>query len=652
MPEPEKFLLPPREERYTNINTAHPRLWLNPEKVAQFKTALKTDPNHCGFHQFYQLTVLPRIAEGIAEEPKPYPDDKRVVALWRKNYMDCQLALCYIRSLAVAGTFMEDTSLLDKAKTALLSLASWDVNGPTSRLYNDECAYRVGYGLAYGYDWLYDYMNEAERATVFEALFLRTKEVAEYAMYTAKIHEDPYDSHAVRSLGMLLAPCCIALLDPASPSYPEVQKWMDYVLEYYADHYSPWADEDGGWAEGTGYWNTGMAFATEGLNFIRNYLNIDFYQKSFFAKTGEFMLRCNPADAHRVGFGCQSKLGAKPGPKMAFNMRQFAGLFGNGEYQWYFNRIMDREELQPADVSERGWWDLPYDDLVYRHDFSPVTETAPSNDLTVSHFRGIGWAAIHKNIADFHNHAFVLAKSSPFGSISHSYADQNTFTLFAFGQPLVITSGYYVAYGSQMHLNWRKNTRSSNTLLIDGKGQYSGYDWAQHHEARGRSNDITAGERKEKQLAAKGNITSITETDAHICVTMDATAAYKENIPHLESYVRELYWIKDETPNQGKLVVKDMVNLTQEAPITAMLHGLCPFTITGDTFTMTVDNVTLEGAVTQASSGLNAITQTTKFEGVEDPAELANLAEQHHLHITTQPAKSHVLEVALAYSRH
>jgi len=245
----------------------------------------------------------------------------------------------------------------------------------------------------------------------------------------------------------------------------------------------------------------------------------------------------------------------------------------------------------------------------------------------------------------------LLAKSSPFGSISHSYADQNTFSLFAFGKPLIITSGHYVAYGSQMHLNWRKQTKSSNTLLIDGLGQFSGYDWAQHHEARGRSQDITAGEQKAKQLAAKGDIIGIVETDEYITITMDATAAYTENVPYLESYVRELTWVKCESNDRGKLVIKDIVKLAQDGCITSVLHGLNPFDIEGDNFAMSLDGVELKGCAAHSVSGVKAITQSDKFDGVEDAGELEGLENQHHLHITTNAAKEHLLTVELEFCR-
>ena len=102
--------------------------------------------------------------------------------------------------------------MLARAKEWLLSVAEWDPMGTTSRAYTDEWAYRVTNALAWGYDWLYDQMNEDERATVRAALLERTRDIAEHAIINAKIHLFPYDSHAVRSVSLTLVPACIALL--------------------------------------------------------------------------------------------------------------------------------------------------------------------------------------------------------------------------------------------------------------------------------------------------------------------------------------------------------------------------------------------------------------------------------------------------------
>jgi len=637
--------LPGEKERYKNANAAHPRLWLNPDKLAAFKAKLKSDPSYCNFDEFYKHSVANRIEAGFPDEPKRYPNDIRVVALWRSNYMACQQAMCYIRSLSIAGVVLEDKDIIAKAKKALLAIANWDyelATGSTTRLYNDECCYRVGHALAYGYDWLYNHMTDTEKEKVFDSLYIRTKEVAEYAIIEKKIHNFPYDSHAVRSLSMMIIPCCIAMLDLNSndPRHADAKHWLDYALEYLSAIYTPWGGADGGWAEGPAYWTTGMAFVTEALNFARNYLDVNLFKRTFFQQTGAYMLHCNPPDTYRASFGDQSNLGDRPGPKMAFNMRQFAGIVQNGQYQWYCNRVMERAEMAPEHFSEKGWWDLHYDDVVFTHDYGNIQEEAPPRGTQVKHFRDIGWVAINKNMADFDNHVMLLTKSSPFGSLSHSHADQNAVLLFAYGQPLLIISGHYVGYGTQMHLNWRKQTRSTNSILIDGIGQYSGRDFEGHHKVRAGDQDITAGEEKVKQLSAKGEIVSVVQQDGQIRITADATQAYIQNVPYLSKYVREIIWQDDDN-----ITIKDYVSLTQKGCVSALMHAVNPFEVHGDSLTLKVGNVTMEGK-TESTSGLTSITQGNAFEGVNEP-ESEGLTPHYHVSINTNPAESHEITTHL-----
>ena len=114
--------------------------------------------------------------------------------------------------LVVKRALASEMCIRDRAKEGLLAMAAWDTDGPTKRDYNDECAFRVAYALAFGYDWLYDALSEEQRAFVRERLFIRTKQVADHIIVRTRIHYSLYDSHAVRSLSSVIIPCCIVLL--------------------------------------------------------------------------------------------------------------------------------------------------------------------------------------------------------------------------------------------------------------------------------------------------------------------------------------------------------------------------------------------------------------------------------------------------------
>jgi hypothetical protein len=70
--------------------------------------------------------------------------------------------------------------------------------------------------------------------------------------------------------------------------------------------------------------------------------------------------------------------------------------------------------------------------------------TSPDASLPPSALMSdLGWVAMRSAWAEAarQSETLLLFKSSPFGSYSHSHADQNSFVLEAFGSPLLIDAG-------------------------------------------------------------------------------------------------------------------------------------------------------------------------------------------------------------------
>jgi hypothetical protein len=611
-----------RKNRYKHIESGHPRLWLNQSGLEKFQKEVKKDSTYCGFQKFYDDSVKKYIDKDFIKEPDPYPNNKRVVELWRKNYTTCQEAMYFVRCLSVAGRVLNDETLIAQAKNCLLQLAAWDVNGTTSRDYNDECSFRVVYGLAFGYDWLYDYLSDEEKSIVKKSLFIRTEEVAKHVIVNSRIHFSLYDSHAVRSLSSVLTPCCMAMLGESQ----EVQNWLDYAIEYFSIIYTPWGGTDGGWAEGPMYWTTGMAYVIDAMNLIKSYLDIDLYQRPFFQKTGDFPLYCNPTDTYRACFCDQSNIGKFPGHKTAFNMRQFGGATGNPKYQSYYEQVFKREPEIDPDFFNTGWWDFGFDDMVYAHDYQNVVYAESQPLASVKWFRDIDWVAINQNADDFENHLFFLTKSSPYGCVSHNHGDQNSFLLYAYGEPLVIISGYYIGFNTSMHRDWRRQTKAHNTILIRGVGQYAEMD-------------------KAKQLNTKGKICAVEETNNLVYIKEDATLAYKETVPDICEYIREIYFV-----DQSYFVIVDTVETQQESDLDWRLHSLSPYNIIGNEFEVIRDKAELFGKIVYCSSGIETITQDDQFVGAYSN-EIKGLDNQYHLNMHTGKSKKHLIVSMLVPSK-
>ena len=585
-----------RADRLAKVSPSHPRLWLTEDRLADFKKAVKADPSHCTWSTFYEKSVLPWMDKDVTKEPVGYPDHKRVASVWRATYIELQEVWYAIRHLAIGGKVTDDAAMTARAKDWLLEAASWDPMGITSRAYTDEWAYRVCNALAWGYDWLYDDLSDEERVTVRAALLERTRGIAEHAINNAKIHLFPYDSHAVRSVSLTLIPACIALLGDDDDD--EAREWLHYCIEFLFTVYSPWTDDEGGWAEGAQSWMMGMAYLIDAANRLKSYTGLDLYQRTFLQKTGDFVLFCNAPNTRRATFGDDSALGDLPAIKTGLNMRQFAGVTGKGEYQWYCDENLRTNPDTEMAFYNWGWWDTNFDEMVFQTDFPVVEPTPPEGGLR--HFRGIGWVGVQHAMDNPDEHIQFVFKSSQFGSISHSHGDQNAFCLAAYGEDLAIQSGHYVAFNSTMHRQWRRQTRSKNAILINGKGQYAEKD-------------------KTKAMAATGRIIAAEEREDHTFIHGDATAAYQSLSPEITNVEREVYFVRNDY-----FVIVDKVDASEPVTLEWLLHSNNPSEIGNSSFRNAGERAGFYGQVVWSEAGKPEITQETSFPDV-DPVDYEGL---------------------------
>lgn len=585
-----------RQQRFESCSKDHPRLWMNKEAIGSFKKMLAEDPAHCTWDVFYAKSVAPWMQREVMKEPVGYPDHQRVASVWRQTYIELQELIYAIRHLAVGGVVTDDADLIARAKQWLMEAASWNPAGTTSRSYTDEWAFRVNGALAWGYDWLYDELNEEERQLVRTALLVRTRETANHIIKHANIHLFPFDSHAVRAVSAVLIPASIALLDDEE----EAQGWLDYAIEFLATVYSPWGDAQGGWAEGPHYWMTGMAYLIDAVNLLKAYTGIDLYQRPFFQHTGDFPLYTKAPDTRRATFGDDSTMGDLPCLKIGYNLRQFAGVTGNGAYQWYYDEVKRNDPGTEMAFYNYGWWDLNFDELAYRTDFPVVEAQAPAPDDTMRWFKGVGWVAIQSHMQDTDKHLQFVMKSSRYGSISHSHGDQNAFCLAGYGEDLAIQSGHYVAFNSSMHQNWRRQTRSKNAILIDGKGQYAGKD-------------------KALAMRSSGQILQAAEHDDHVYIQGDATSAYQTLTPEVNSVLRDVYFV-----NKSYFVVVDAIDASSPVAIDWLLHANAPMDLSATTFKYSGEKAGFYGQILWSEAGAPDLSQNTGFPDV-DPADYEGL---------------------------
>jgi Heparinase II/III-like protein. len=608
--------LPPRKGRYAQIG-GHPRIWQN-------AIDLPGIVQQSGWDAFIEKAVLPWENIPVHQESAFYPNHKRVISLWRKMYVDCQEALYAIKHSAVAWRVTGEERYLETAKRWLMAVAAWAADGATSRTYNDEAAFRVTTALAWGYDWLHDDLSEYERHLVKSALLTRGRELFDYVKNQIQIHIKLLDSHGVRSLSMTLIPAALALYDEEA----EAQEWLDYTIEYFFTLFTPWGGEDGGWAEGPAYWQSGVSFFTEAICLIRKATGIDVFKRPFFQHTGDFPLYTYCQDLRFMAFCDMSDLGDYPGLKAGYTMRILSAVSNaenRAQYAWYYEQAKKRNIGTENLFYNYGWWNFEFDELFFCSLFKPIPPKAPENGLLVKHFKDIGWVAIHNNMANEDNHVAFMFKASPYGSVSHSHGDQNAFVLHAFGEPLAIQSGYYIGFWSEMHVNWRRQTKSKNALLIDGIGQFA----ALRRTTKAEEMNGSAKSQYETLIAANGQIERCEFTEKFAYIIGDAANAFKQTVPYLKSNKRHVLALEE-----NLFIIIDEVELEQEGHLNWLLHGLSAFELGENQFSLRREKANLDVLFLKGDMSLS---QTDEFDGVI-PSETADFPPQYHLTATTRQA--------------
>jgi hypothetical protein len=506
--------------------------------------------------------ALPFPAEPVTYgDPMPSKRTSDMADKWRDVQDTCGIISGVAEAATLCWIVTGEEKYLAKAKDFLLCSTTWHfapdwksgpVPGATDIYYNDEAHFRLWRKMPLVYDQLRAQLTPAEKAAVlahFKERGNRSVAWIEHEGNISKITRNSIEadlsSHPVRFMPMT-GLTALALWD----DLPEAREWWTYAYKFYRDQFSPWGGEDGGWGEGNAYWRGTFEHAA----FQDALLAIgdpSAYASPFWINSPLFALYNVQPYLHTT-FGDTSNAGRfNLEPVIADYMEHVARVQQNGFFRAYAELCTDQRS-RPID---KGLEDLSRTyptaaEFLIRNFIvaaKPLPPARPLSELSPHrYFADVGWVSLHSALGRPDDDIHITFKSSPYGSFSHSHADQNSFILNAYGEGLAINSAYREFHNSPHHRDWTRQTISKNALLIDGAGQ------------------------KAQSKAATGHIRRYSVGERFVWTMGDATKAYQTMQPKgkVKLVTRDLVFI-----DQRYVVLRDRVTLTTPGKLSWLLHA-------------------------------------------------------------------------------
>lgn len=451
------------EHPVLNTLTPHPRLLFTPEREAYVRETAASDTLLQAIldviQQYAEAALDEPVVSYTFDEPNNPPQTRRLKAQRRASMLR-------VMNLALTYRMTGDTRYAERAKEDLLAAATFPDWWPPHFLNVGEFAATV----ALGYDWLYDYLTDAERATIRTGLVENGLQAGLEAYAGAGFggwRTASNNWNQVCNGGLVLAALAVAedrpvtaqaVLDRAMASLPHAMQ-----------SYLP----DGAWEEGPTYWAYGttynallldaLATATgslHGLDTVAGYPELGRSGLFHVQTVGPTNLYFNYGDAKRIAFFSP----------VLFWM---AHHYDEPVYGWYERELIRKDlarmqsgALMQEDTLDRFlallavWYtdaghDLSYDDLPYD-----------------THFEGA--AAVGAMRSGWTDDALYLGFKGGDNQAHHGHLDIGSFVLDAegirwaldLGSDSYSLPGYFDFSGPRWRY-FRLNNHGHNTLVLN-----------------------------------------------------------------------------------------------------------------------------------------------------------------------------------------
>ena len=441
-----------------NIPATHPRILVNKSEINNFRlNVIKTKEAIAVIREANKILTIPIPKEGDAL-PKYQGKDKfendKIASLaskWSGKKVQETLNL-FSQAYILTG----DVKYFNVAKLWMLEVATWDPMGPSHT--NNFADGGIMSSMAIGLDSFWDLLTETERNQIKKNISTRADQF--YKLWINQVEARSSSMHVWQHIMHNLLETALAL----KGEHPTAENWIEYIYELWIAQSPKMAEEDGAWINGSAYFGMNALSLIDIPTIFKKLSGVDFMTAPWFQNNPKWLIYSFPPNSTSDGFGNDGERYKFPWINYAGYTDALARLTNNPSAAWYANAVAKSVGKEIADDAEFRWFRI-------RDGIKKTTALHPLSFKQDAFFQEVGVGYMHTNVQDTKNDLFLSLRSSPFGPMSHTHADHNTFNIAYGGKRLFYNTGYRPAMGDPHFLGWYKHTQGHNGVLIDGHGQ-------------------------------------------------------------------------------------------------------------------------------------------------------------------------------------
>jgi len=441
-----------------NIPSSHPRILITKAKLSDLRLqAIHTKEAAAIIDEANQYINKPLPKESDALPTftgKDTFENEKIESLASKKcgWMIQEVLTCLSQAYILTG----DDKYFNTAKLWMLEVSTWNTLGPSHT--NNFGDGGIMSGLAIGVDSFWDVLTESERNQIIKNTGTRADQF--YKLWVGQVEARSSSMHVWQHIMHNLLQTALVL----KGVHPAADQWMAYIYEIWIAQSPKMAEDDGAWMNGSAYFGMNALSLIDIPTIFKDLSGVDFMSAPWFQNNPRWLIYSFPPGSTSDGFCNDGERYPAPTINYAGYTDALAQLLHHPYADWYANAVAKSLGKDIADDVEFRWFRIIHG--------TKKTKSNPSLSFPQSaFFPEVGVGYMHTNIQNTQNDLMLSIRSSPFGPMSHTHADHNTFNIAYGGKRLFYNTGYRPAMGDPHFLGWYKHTQGHNGVLIDGNGQ-------------------------------------------------------------------------------------------------------------------------------------------------------------------------------------